>query len=220
VTTCALLILAHVVSALAVFPNDLAYANEAWGGPKNVHRLLSDANVDWAQQLLQVKRWRDRHPDGDCWFAYFAYPEIDPNVYGIHCHAMPTADTGWLGGAEIIPPAIHGTVLISAGDLSGSEWPSALLNPYRGFQNRTPEEVIDQGVFVYKGDFALPEAASLSRSQRARELLSQHDPEQALVLAREAVSMDPNSVIAQTALGNAAAAAAKKQKPAQAGPSP
>jgi 4-amino-4-deoxy-L-arabinose transferase-like glycosyltransferase len=219
-TICALLILAHLVSALAVFPNDLAYANETWGGPENVHRLLSDANVDWAQQLLQVKGWRDRHPDGECWFAYFAYPEIDPNVYGIHCHAMPTADTGWLGGGEILPPAIHGTVLISAGDLSGCEWPSALLNPYRGFQNRTPEEVIDQGVFVYQGDFAVPEAASLSRSQRARELLFQNDPEQALVLAREAVSMDPNSVVAQTALGNAAAAAAKKQKPAQAGPSP
>ena len=66
------LVAAHVVSALIVFPNYIAYANEAWGGPKNVHKLLSDANVDWAQQLYQVKQWQDRHPGEECWFAYFA----------------------------------------------------------------------------------------------------------------------------------------------------
>jgi len=209
---CSVLIAAHVVSALAVFPNYMAYANQAWGGPQNVHNLLSDANVDWAQQLLQVKLWRERHPQGECWFAYFAHPEIDPNVYGIHCHAMPTVDTGWLGGADVIPPEIHGAVLISAGDLSGCEWPSALLNPYREFQNRTPDEVIDHGVFVYKGDFTVPEAASLSRAQRATELLSQHRPEEALVVAREAASLDPNSVIAQSALGNSLSALGQKEE--------
>jgi 4-amino-4-deoxy-L-arabinose transferase-like glycosyltransferase len=49
------LLAAHVVSALCVFPNYMAYANEAWGGAKNAHNLLSDASVDWAQQLFQVK---------------------------------------------------------------------------------------------------------------------------------------------------------------------
>ena len=31
------LLAAHVVSALCVFPNYMAYANEAWGGAKNAH---------------------------------------------------------------------------------------------------------------------------------------------------------------------------------------
>lgn len=92
------LVAAHIVSALAVFPNYIAYANEAWGGPGNLHNLLSDANVDWAQQLIQVKAWQDRHPGEECWFAYFAHPEIDPEVYGIHCHHLPTIDTFWVGG--------------------------------------------------------------------------------------------------------------------------
>jgi hypothetical protein len=118
------LIAAHVVSALTVFPNYMAYANEAWGGAKNVHNLLSDANVDWAQQLIQVKEWQDRNPGEECWFAYFARPEIDPGVYGITCHGLPTIDTFWAGGSDIVPPTINGTVLISAGDLSGCEWPS------------------------------------------------------------------------------------------------
>lgn len=44
---CAALIAAHVASALSVFPSPLAYANEAWGGARNTHRVLNDSNVDW-----------------------------------------------------------------------------------------------------------------------------------------------------------------------------
>ena len=165
----AVLVAAHIVSALAVFPNYIAYANEAWGGPKNVHNLLSDANVDWAQQLFQVKEWQDRHPGEECWFAYFAYPEIDPATYGIHCHHLPTVDTFWLGGADIIPPVIDGTVLISAGDLSGCEWPSSLMNPYAAFQRIKPEEMIDYGVMVYRGRFDMRQAAVEARAaERSR----------------------------------------------------
>ena len=65
-------------------------ANEAWGGQRNVHNLLSDANVDWGQQLLQVKQWQDNHPNEECWFAYFAAPFLLPSDYGIPCKRLPT----------------------------------------------------------------------------------------------------------------------------------
>ncbi|MGP8227364.1 MAG: glycosyltransferase family 39 protein [Terracidiphilus sp.] len=201
----AALVLAHIASALAVFPNEMAYANEAWGGPKNVHNLLSDANVDWAQQLYQVKDWQDHHPGEECWFAYFAYPEIDPAVYGIHCHRMPTLDTFWLGGAEIIPATIQGSVLISAGDLSGCEWPSSRLNPYTVFQPLQSAESIDESVFVYRGTFAVNQAAALSRAQNAYTLLRQGKAEEALAMAREAGALDPEGIDAQSAHGNLAA---------------
>ena len=103
---CGVLVAAHIVSALTVFPNYIAYANEAWGGPKNVHNLLSDANVDWAQQLYQVKEWQDRHPGEECWFAYFAYPEIDPATYGINCHHSAEHRYVLAGGADATPPVI------------------------------------------------------------------------------------------------------------------
>lgn len=210
------LIAAHVVSALTVFPNYMAYANEAWGGAKNVHNLLSDANVDWAQQLIQVKEWQDRNPGEECWFAYFARPEIDPGVYGITCHGLPTIDTFWAGGSDIVPPTINGTVLISAGDLSGCEWPSGRMNPYRDFQAVQPAESIDYGVFVYRGSFKMNQAAALSRAQNAYELLAAHKPEEALVLAKEAVAIDPEEIISQTALGDAAAALGQKDEARQA----
>ena len=209
---CSLLVLAHVASALSVFPNYMAYANRAWGGPENLHNLLSDANVDWAQQLLQVKAWQDRHPSQSCWFAYFAYPEIDPAVYGIHCQMLPTADTGWDGGSSIVPPVIQGPIFISAGDLSGCEWPSSRLNPYRPFQPVRPVASIDDGVFVYQGTFAVPQAAALSRVQQVRTLLEQNHPQQALAVAREAAQIDPGDLSAESALGAAAAATGNTQE--------
>ncbi len=206
------LIAAHAVSALTVFPNYIAYANEVWGGPKNVHNLLSDANVDWAQQLYQVKAWQDRHPGEECWFAYFAHPEIDPAIYGISCHHLPTIDTFWMGGAEVTPAVVHGNVLLSAGDLSGCEWPSGTMNPYRSFQAREPDEMIDYGVMVFRGTFQMQQAAALSRAQNAYALLGKGQAAEALALAREAVAIDPEEIISQTARGDTAAVAGQKDE--------
>jgi hypothetical protein len=197
------LVAVHLASSLTNYPQQMAYANEAWGGAKNAHNLLSDANVDWAQQLYEVKAWQDRHAGEECWFAYFARPEVDPAVYGIKCHALPTADTGWLGGAEIVPPVIHGTVVISAGDLSGCEWPSGADNPYREFQGMQPAETIEDSVFVYRGDFPMAQAAALSRVQAVGALLRQHQGAKALALAKEAVALDPGNAEAKAALRSA-----------------
>ena len=206
------LIAAHAVSALAVFPNYMAYANEAWGGPKNTHKLLSDANVDWAQQLYQVKAWQDKHPGEECWFAYFAYSEINPETYGITCHHMPTIDSFWLGGADVIAPTVTGNVLISAGDWSGCEWPSGFMNPYREFQSREPDEMIDYAVLVYHGTYQIKQAAALSRAQNAYERLAKGQLPEALALAREATAIDSEEIISQTAHGDAAAASGLKDE--------
>jgi 4-amino-4-deoxy-L-arabinose transferase-like glycosyltransferase len=210
---CGVLIVAHVVSMLTVFPNNIAYANEAWGGPKNLHNLLSDASVDWAQQLISVKKWQDQHPNEECWFAYFAYPEIDTSTYGIRCHHLPTVDTLWMSTSiEPTPPTITGTVLISAGELSGCEWPSGRMSPYRGFQSMKPDEMIDYAVMVYRGTFDMKQAAAMSRAQLAIFALQAGKLQEGLALAREAVAMDPTEITSQTVLGDAAAASGQKDE--------
>jgi 4-amino-4-deoxy-L-arabinose transferase-like glycosyltransferase len=207
----AILIAAHLAGSLITYPNEMAFANMAWGGAKNAHSLLSDASVDWAQQLYQVKAWQDQHPSEECWFAYFARPEIDPATYGIHCHPLPTADTEWMSGEEITPPILHGAVIISAGDLSGCEWPSGGVNPYRDFQKLQPAEVIDDSVFVYEGDVHAEKAAALDRVQVAHVLLAEHQPQQALALAQQAVELVPGDLFAETALGDAEASSGNKE---------
>ena len=208
----AALIVAHAASGFTVFPNYMAYANEAWGGPKNVYKLLSDSNQDWGQQLYQVKEWQDRHPGEECWFAYFASPVIDPAVYGIRCHVLPNEDTGWLGGSDMIPPVISGYVLLSTGDLMGSEIVSNRLNPYTVFQQIQPDEMIDYSILVYRGTFRVNQIAAYSRVQHSYELMSAHKPEEALTMAREAAALDPQGVKSQRTLGNIAARLGQKDE--------
>lgn len=206
------LVAAHVAGSLFNYPHPMAYANIAWGGAQNTHNLLSDANVDWAQQLYQVKAWQDRHPDEECWFAYFARPEIDPATYGIRCHPLPNPDVMWLGqGWELTPPVVHGAVLLSAGDLSGCEMPSGGANPYREFQKRKPDEVIEHSVFVYRGTLHLEKAAAFDRMLETRRLLTEQQVARALKMAQEATSIAPGNLFAETALGDAQAAAGNKE---------
>lgn len=209
---CSVLIAAHIFSSLANFPNYMPYANEAWGGAANIHNLLSDASVDWAQQLYQVKAWQDQHPGEECWFAYFAHPEIEPETYGIHCHHLPTLDLYWSGGAEKVPPVIDGTILLSAGDLSGCEWPSASLNPFDNFRRIRPAEAIDHAVFVYRGRFDMHQAAALSRAAIATESLWRRDAASALPEAQAAVALDPSSIMAHQVLGTALTGVGRKDE--------
>lgn len=52
-----------VISTLAVFPHELSYFNEFAGGPLQGHHHLPDANIDWGQDLLALKRWDDSRSD-------------------------------------------------------------------------------------------------------------------------------------------------------------
>ena len=65
---------------------------------------------------------------------------------------------------------------------------------------------------VYRGSFRINQAAALSRVQRANELMQAHQPAQALALAREAASLDPEGVEAQNALGDIAAGLDQKDE--------
>jgi hypothetical protein len=207
---CMALIAAHIVSALSVFPNSLAYANEAWGGAWNSHRILNDSNVDWGRQLYQVKEWEDRHPGEECWFAYTVRPFIHPETYGVHCHVLPNGLGG--AGTEPVPPIIHGSVLLSAGEVDGSLWPSQEMNPYGGFQTMKPDEEIDYGVLVYRGDVHMEAVGGLSRAFLVWDKLQAHQPQEALGLAEEGVKLAPGQLYPEWALGDAEAALGKKDE--------
>ena len=213
---CAILVAAHVISSLSVYPNFMAYANEAFGGPAKLPMLLSDANVEWGQQLFEVKKWQDRHPNEECWFAYFVHPVVQPETYGIRCHHLPNAGTGWGGEPELIPTVIDGAVLLSASNMVACESADSSLNPYLAFESMTPDEVIDHGVMVFHGHFDMHKAAAQSRAQMSSWAMRKHNPAYALQLAQEAVALDPDRLTYQTALGNALAANGRKDDARQA----
>ena len=204
------LVACHVVSVMAVFPAEMAYGNEAWGGTANTHKYLSDSSVDWAQQLPHIKQWVDAHPGEECWLAYSAYPDLRPQAYGIPCHPLPTAHTGWDILPVDVPETIHGNLLLSADDLEACDWPSDQLNVFERFRWMPMAEQIDHSVFVFHGDFHVPEAAALGAVQKSNILLRRHRLAEALVAAQEAVALQPENLLAQMALGDAQTALGDK----------
>ena len=211
---CVALLAAHIASSLHAFPNSIAYANEAWGGPGNTHLYLSDSNVDWGQELYQVKAWEDRHPGEECWFSSLVGGVVSAETYGVRCHVLPNGMLANFGvpPQEATPPVIHGSVLLSASEVAGVAWPSKELNPYRRFQTLKPDEEIDYGILVYKGDVPMEEAGGMSRALQAWDKLRKKQAQEAFVLAEEAVAIAPDNLMTQWALGDAAAATGKKDE--------
>ena len=197
-----LLLAWHAVSSARAYPNYLAYSNEFWGGPANTYKYLTDSNTDWGQQLKAVKKYLDNRPVKDCWFAYFVEPSIHFSAYGISCKPLPTADTGWTDYQVDTPQTITGTLLISAGTLTGYELGSNVLNPYRQFQKLKPVAFIQDGVFVYDGTFDMRFASALGHVTRARDLTAAGQLASGLVEAQTAVAIDPDELQAQMVLGD------------------
>jgi len=182
----------QVVTSVRVSPAYMAYGNEAWGGPAKVDRYLGDANTDWGQQLKAVKTYLDERYITNCWFAYFPDGSIDPEDYGIHCKRLPTTDLlYWLGVPVTTPPVISGTVLISAGDLEGIEFGDGKLNPYDDFRRVKPTAVIQHGVYVFDGTFAVPLAAALVDANDASDLSGEGQMDAAVAKAEDAVRLAP-----------------------------
>lgn len=57
------LVTLSVVSSLRVHPHYVSYFNTLSGGPENGWRLLGFSNIDWGQDLLEVKKWINDHPE-------------------------------------------------------------------------------------------------------------------------------------------------------------
>ena len=209
---CSALIAAHVLSSLSVLPYPLAYANEAWGGAPNTYKFLADSNVDWGQQLYQVKDWEDRHPGKECWFAYMVRPIVVQETYGIHCHVLPNGMALGFPGGEAVPAVVHGAVLLSASELSGAIWPSREMNPYLGLQERKPDEEIAYSVLVYEGEVHMEAAGGVSRASLALSKLEAKQPQEALAIAEEGAKLAPDNLYVQQTLGDVAAALGRKDE--------
>src|SRR6266850_4101411 len=198
------LLLFHVFSSVRSYPNYMAYSNELWGGPSQTYKYLTDSNVDWAQQLKSTKQYLDGRGIKECWFAYFGQGVLEPHYYGIPSKPLPTADSLWMNERIDVPPTIDGTVLVSAGVLSGFEFGPGALNPYRQFQQLRPVAVIDAAVFVFEGHFEIPLASALGHAQHAMVLLEGKQSDEALAEAQAAVALAPDSVSTQSAIGRCA----------------
>ncbi len=204
------------ISSLHAYPDYLPYANEAFGGSSNTYRLLTDSNVDWAQQLKEVNAYLAARNIHDCWFAYSLLGGA-PAHYQIPCKPLPTGLA--LVAAQpqpIVPIRIRGTILVSALDASGAIWGPGDRNPYRQFQDGHPAELIGNSILVYRGDYDVHLAAAESHASQAPLLLRMHQENAALSEVTEAIQLAPESPALQAVLGGTLLQMGRKQDAEQA----
>jgi hypothetical protein len=110
-----------VTSSLAAFPHSLSYFNEIVGGPLHGADHLLDANIDWGQDVLFLKRWYDAHPEARPFFLQnFGYPADAPQLAGIESRPMPRIENSNSPGRPAFEPSLEpGWYAISVNDLYG-----------------------------------------------------------------------------------------------------
>jgi hypothetical protein len=201
----AILMVAHVASSLAAFPNELAYGNEIFGGVSNSHNLLTDSNNDWGQALPQVATWLKDNRVSDCSFAYDGFAR--PDHSGIGCHRIIAnlfELNGDKGDAQL-SRIQSGTFIISGLSWSGIEWERPDLNPYEVFQKAKPRAVIGGADMVYTGTFDMSRVIAINQLAEAMRLNGEKQFSQALEPARASAHEMPTSSLAHLALANALA---------------
>lgn len=194
------LLAAHAVSSLAAAPNYLSYANEAWGGPKNLYRIFPS---DSGQAYFQVREYLKQTPGTPCWVfsEYFMRPE----TYGVNCETM-----GLFMPADI-PARMDGIVIVSNVNFAHYAKPGGLLS---GFQNAQPVARLGgSAMLVFRGSFDTTSLVAREIGVRALALQRQGHPEEALPLAQQAVQLTPDSAFAHAFLG---AMLMLNQRPAEA----
>jgi hypothetical protein len=142
---------ASTVSSLAIFPHSLSYFNELAGGPRNGPAHLLDANIDWGQDLLYLKRWYVQHPDARpfhlAWFGF-----IDPSLAGIQFAPVPqipdVRESPDGPVAEFIPPP--GWYAISINELYGYNHIGHRDDDYAWLRRRRPVAYVGYSALIYE----------------------------------------------------------------------
>lgn len=187
------LLLFHVMSALSIAPNYVAFGNELWGGTNATHRLLKDSNVELGQNLKIVREWLASEGVTDCWFAAYGNGALIEAQQP--CRRLPAFLWSVGNLVNAVPPVIEGTVLLSATTLPPRGGPE-----YAPIVSTKPVAILGGSILVYRGTFRVPLLSAISHSTRALQLLQRGRNAEALEEARIAAQLAPNDARTQKTL--------------------
>ncbi|MGO9587390.1 MAG: hypothetical protein ACLP2Y_14440 [Limisphaerales bacterium] len=140
---------AHGLKWQTVAPHYLAYFNELAGGPANGFKELADSNLDWGQDLKNLKLWLVAHDIKEpIYLCYFGM--ADPRFYQIAHYNMPG---GCLFepqlGFDVLKPG--GLIAISATNLQGVYLSPAEQDAWRRIlEHSVLVDTVGYSIFIYK----------------------------------------------------------------------
>ena len=132
-----------LIGTLLTPPHYLAYFNLLAGGPAGGYRCLVDSNLDWGQNLYQLRDWMQENGVERVYYAHFS--PARPEVYGIAADFLPPDPRA----VPFVPfqPA-PGVYAIGATVLQGVYAPD--VNTYAWFRSREPLARLGHALFVYE----------------------------------------------------------------------
>jgi hypothetical protein len=144
---------ASVASTLAVHPHELAYFNEAAGGPARGYRHLVDSSLDWGQDLGRLGDWCRANGVTHLKLAYFG--TADPAHHGVPAELLPgqmlPRPATWV--REVRPGDV---VAVSATLLQGLYVEPEDRELFARLRAETPVARVGASIFVYRATFDWP----------------------------------------------------------------
>ncbi|MGB9776084.1 MAG: glycosyltransferase family 39 protein [Anaerolineae bacterium] len=138
-----LLLLWLALGTLRLAPHYLAFFNELAGGPAGGYRYLVDSNLDWGQNLWQLRDWMQENGVERVYYAH--YSPARPEVYGVSVDWLPP-DPRAVPYTPLDPaPGIYA---IGATVLQGVYTPD--INTYAWFRARQPLARLGYALFLYR----------------------------------------------------------------------
>ncbi|HUY32584.1 MAG TPA: glycosyltransferase family 39 protein [Pirellulales bacterium] len=149
-----------VVSSLWYYPHSMSYFNELAGGPLGGPAHLIDAQVEWGQDLLFLKKWLATHPEAQpLGFVYFG--PFSPRLAEIKFALPPkgTVQTDDLAEIASVPADLKpGWYAVSVNFLYGypyfvrdekgaREWVTCAYYSY--FRRFRPAAMAGYGIYIY-----------------------------------------------------------------------
>jgi len=150
-----LLMVWYLGISLWIYPDYLAYFNLFAGGPSRGYKVLVESNLDWGQDIVQLRRYMEDNGLDEIWLSLFCL--TDPSLYGIRYRRLPDWEI------KEIRPDFHylnpdpGVYVISATLLQGLYLPNP--STFDWFLHREPIDQIGYSMLVYEvGEDASPPA--------------------------------------------------------------
>jgi hypothetical protein len=144
---CVILLIGLSAETLAAYPNFIPFFNVAVGGSRGGLKLLSDSNIDWGQELIDLANWQKQHPD--CRLSLCYYGAADSRYYQIHYVNLPgsTAPEDETAAAQIASGKGRAVWAISACSLQAI--PGSGQVSYYYLRDRRPIAVLGGSLYLF-----------------------------------------------------------------------
>jgi hypothetical protein len=135
-----------LISTLRTWPDYLAYFNEFVGGSRNGYHWLGDSNVDWGQDLKELKRFMVDRGVERVQLSYFG--TADPAHYGIQYEYLESPNSGLRPSQPLREGQLPSPfVAISAYQYQGIDFPNH--DQYRFYYQFVPNALIGGSILLF-----------------------------------------------------------------------